>query len=141
MRIKNGFIPGAFIALSILSATFLTLSTATAATQFTNEFWISTSTNTANLGTLSDPYDGSTQAKFDAHMSTNPPYSTIHILAGNYQTLGSSGGFVLKAGQKVLGSGSGVTTLQLSSSATNGSYIFGSGSSQTNIEVSDLTLN
>src|SRR5690242_13683322 len=112
MRTKNGFILRAYIALTILSATFLTSGMATAATQFTNEFWVSTNTGTANLGTLSDPYDGSTQVKFDGVMSNLPAASTLHILAGKYQTRGANA-FPLRSGQKILGSGMDVTTLQL----------------------------
>src|ERR1051325_5948339 len=87
-------------------------------TQITNEFWVSTSTNTAKLGTLSDPYDGSTRVKFDDVLSNLPPYSTLHILAGTYFTGGSKAGYPnvwwnLKTGQKILGSGMDVTVLKL----------------------------
>ncbi len=111
-------------------------------TQFTNEFWISTSTNTASLGTLSDPYDGSTQAKFDAVMSNMPPYTTIHLLAGTYQTFGDSDsnpGWKVKSGQKILGSGIDVTILQLVSGRPNQTCVMRSEVS-TNVEISDLTV-
>ena len=65
-----------------------------------NEFWISTNTATANLGTLSDPFDGSTQVKFDSAMDSLPPNSTIHILAGTYQTLGNLGGWGVKSAKR-----------------------------------------
>ena len=114
---------------------------------FANEFWISTNTATANLGTLSDPFDGSTQVKFDSVMDSLPPNSTIHILAGTYQTLGNLGGWGVKSGQKILGSGIDVTIVQLASGASDQTFILGTqiipGTlgqiSATNAEISDLT--
>src|SRR5436190_3923279 len=88
-----------------------------AQTQLTNEFWICNTTNTANLGTLSDPYDGSTQTKFDSIMANLPTGCTVHLLGGTYRTHGDAlgnGGYLLR-GQKVLGSGIDVTILQLAS--------------------------
>lgn len=50
------------ICLKLITLTFIFITcAATSATEFDNEFWISTNTNTANLGTLSDPFDGSTR--------------------------------------------------------------------------------
>ena len=113
-------------------------------TVFTNEFWISTSTNTADLGTLDNPFNGSTQAKFDAKMTSLPLNCTVHLLAGTYQTLGnSSGGSSLKSGQKVLGSGIDNTVIRLIANAPgNGSsvYVMACGGYCSNNVVSDLTL-
>ena len=129
--------------LGILTAMLL-LQTVSAETQFANEFWISTSTNTANLGTLDNPYDGSTQLKFDAAMNNLPANSTIHILAGTYQTLGTgAGGYTLKSGQKVLGSGIDNTLIRLIPNSGNGSSVYvmcNSGNVPSNNVVSDLTL-
>ena len=112
-----------------------------------SEIWISTNTypaNTRNLGTLSDPYDGSDPMKF-APLLCLAPNITVHLLAGTYQTFGSaSEGYFLKTGQKILGSGIDTTIIQL----TPGLVVGGSGASvlmsdfayaRSNIEVCDLT--
>ena len=116
-------------------------------TRFSKDFWVSTSTNTANLGTLDNPYDGSTQPNFDAVLSNLPPNSTLHILAGTYQTLGNNEthGYHLKSGQKILGSGIDVTIIQLApgtireNSDTCILSTDGAGSACNYIEVCDLT--
>src|SRR5262245_16147433 len=100
------------VAPGILAILLLVQRTA-AQTQFTNEFWVCNTTNTANRGTLSDPYDGSTRAKFDSIMANLPAGCTVHILAGTYQTHGNGAGvdgYHLR-GQKVLGSGIDVTII------------------------------
>ncbi len=127
---------------------------------FTNEFWISTVAQTSGgvngvygNGTLACPFDGSTQTKFDSvmhYLSDDPSpfhHSTIHLLAGTYQTLGSSArysaglGWRLQDGQKLLGSGIDNTIIRLVTPAPTQSYLIGcyplyaSG-----IEVSDMTL-
>jgi len=115
--------------------------TATATTQNANEFWISTNTATADLGTITDPYDGSTEAKFDSRMANLPPNSTMHIMAGTYQTYGDEV-YYLKSGQKILGSGIDVTIFQLVSgtaSGTVGTAVLDSQAACNNIEISDLT--
>lgn len=106
-----------------------------AQTTNSNEFWISTSTNTANLGTLSAPYDCSTQTKFDSVINGMPAYSTIHALAGTYLTSGWL--CPLKSGQKFFGSGIDVTILKL---ATDESITLTSGYNCTNIEICDMTV-
>src|SRR6266480_4308956 len=62
--------PVSHFRLSLLCVTaVLFLSQRALSTQIQNEHWISLSTDTPpGLGTLQDPYDGSTQAKFDAVM-------------------------------------------------------------------------
>jgi hypothetical protein len=110
-----------------------------------NEFWISTSTNTAGAGTLTEPYDASTQVLFDGVMSKMPPNCTVHLLSGTYETLGTwqarSGGWQqVKSGQRIVGSGIDHTTIHLARPGF-GSYWFGTpGVANTNIEVSDLTI-
>jgi hypothetical protein len=137
---KNMSAKFAIIAISALSLAL----TAAAETEFDNEFWISTSTNTSNLGTLDNPFDGSTATKFDTVMSNLPTNCTIHILAGTYMTDGGHG-FILKSGQKVLGSGRDVTILRLIPTASNGDVVLndscfaGLGPINANIEISDLT--
>jgi len=115
---------------------------ASAAIQITNEFWICTNSGTADLGTLSDPFDGSTASKFDSRMSSIPANSTIHILAGTYQTFGNSA-WLVKSGQKILGSGIDVTIVKLAAGTPSNIGVIGSAGSGsnvgTNMEVSDLT--
>lgn len=115
---------------------------ATAETAFTNEFWISpVATGTNGIGTLDDPFDGSTEATFDFVMSNLPPNCTIHLLAGKYQTLGSDNGFSLKTGQKLLGSGVDNTTLQLVPNAPGSSFVYVVyGCDVSNNVVADLTV-
>jgi hypothetical protein len=123
----------------------LTCVTAPAVTEFSNEFWVSTSTNTANRGTLADPYNASTQPLFDKVMADMPPNCVVHLLAGTYQTLGTwqarSGGWPqVKSGQRIVGAGIDHTTIHLCRTGI-GSYWFGTpGITCTNIEVSDLTI-
>jgi hypothetical protein len=92
---------------------------------------------------LDYPYDGSNQAKFDAVMGNLPANTTIHLLAGTYQTHGVLA-YYLKSGQKVLGSGIDVTILQLASGTFrgyDGNYVLANqgGTLASNIEVCDLT--
>ncbi|HEX9046499.1 MAG TPA: hypothetical protein VF988_05685 [Verrucomicrobiae bacterium] len=135
ISILRPFIFAAALSLSIAGIK------AAAATAIPREFWVSTNA-TANFypaaaGTIDSPLDGSSQANFDANVNGLPENSTIHILAGTYQTRG----VVLKSYQKLMGSGKNVTTLQFPA----GLYIGGSGAcvvygEGTNIEVSDMTL-
>lgn len=108
-----------------------------------NEFWISPNPDTQNLGTLADPFDGSTREKFDAAMNRLPPNSVIHLLAGTYQTYGNCG-FTLKSGTQVLGSGIDVTVLQFPEGTPDNTTMIastgqGGSTSTTNITISDLT--
>lgn len=109
-----------------------------------NDFWISPSTNTSNLGTLDNPFDGSTSTKFDTVMGSLPPNCTIHILAGTYYTDGSYG-WTIKDGQRLLGSGIDVTTLKLVANAPDtddvlaDASVHGANLTDTNIEIADLT--
>ena len=105
-------------------------------------------------GTHSHPYDGSTQAKFDTVMYSIPtsPPTRVHLGPGIFQSAGYadgiSGAWQPKPGMKIVGSGIGVTTLQLvgASSAVHycaiGHALPASG--QQNLvdyfEVSDLTI-
>jgi hypothetical protein len=132
------------------------LVTNTSGYEFSNEFWISANatgyiygetniypTNTF-IGTLQSPLDGSTQVKFDSNMNALPPNSTIHLLAGTYQTAGSPGVGWVKSGEKIIGSGIDVTIVQMLSSASYGgtvflNYNYGGNVSVTNAEISDLT--
>ena len=116
--------------------------------QYSNEFWISTNA-TGNIypsgGTLANPLDGSTPSNFNANMSSLPPYSTIHILAGTYEVSGSganSSEWSVLSGQKIIGSGIDNTILQLVPGTPQGAVIASSqwsGGIVTNVEVADLT--
>ncbi|HEV2327591.1 MAG TPA: hypothetical protein VGY56_02245 [Verrucomicrobiae bacterium] len=109
----------------------------------TNDFWICDRTNTSKLGTLDNPFDGSSQAKFDAVMSNMPPNCAIHILAGTYETWGQLN-WRVKTGQKIIGSGIDVTILQFSTNTRivqgGPAVITNDGSPVTNVVVSDLTV-
>lgn len=122
---------------AVLFGAFLTRMSC-AEVEFDHEFWISTSTNTANLGTMGNPFDGSTAAKFDSIMESLPPNSTIHILAGTYQTSGVAG-WQVRSGQKILGSGMDITILKLVSGAPSEEMVGSESGPCTNIEVADLT--
>jgi hypothetical protein len=141
------------LATTFTLACLFFLQRAEASIQFSNEFWISTNAN-GNMfvngtgGTLDNPFDGSTVSNFDVNMNSFPPNSTIHILAGTYQTYGdnagnfsSAGGFWVKSGQKILGSGIGVTILQHPFGTVSGSFMLNSGwvNGCSNAEISDLT--
>jgi hypothetical protein len=64
-------------------------------------------------GTHNDPYDGSTQAKFDALMSTMPDNTCVHLGPGIFQTNGYadgvSGGWQANTAMKIVGSGQDVS--------------------------------
>ena len=133
------------IKTTVLAGTLLTL-TATAQIQY--DFWISTNA-TGNMypsgGTRAHPLDGSTRTKFDVNMANLPAQSTIHILPGTYQTWGGyvgGGGWFVKSGQKIIGSGIDKTVIQFPQLVPEwgaGAPIICSQVNVTNAEVSDLT--
>jgi hypothetical protein len=120
-------------ALLFMLLTFTALETRAA----DNEYWISTNIASANLGTEDDPFICNTQPTFDLTMNNLPENSTVHILPGTYQTEGAAWWYV-KSGQKILGSGMDVTTLQLVNGAPSGDSVISSHLG-TNMAVSDLT--
>lgn len=68
----------------------------------------------AGTGTPDDPFDGSTAAKFDAILASQPTYSTINLEAGTFKTGVHDSNLVnYKTGWKIIGSGKGVTTIKL----------------------------
>jgi hypothetical protein len=140
MKLKLSSIGNVHTTLVVLSLALLAQTTS-AETWFTNEVWVSpiAQTNGGN-GTLDYPYDGSTQAKFDALMNNLPANTTIHLLAGTYQTYGVDS-WSVKSGQKISGSGMDVTILQLvPTSLDNQPVVISSHVNTTNVEVSDLTV-
>jgi hypothetical protein len=122
------------------------------------EVWIAFRIDgTDGSGTLEDPFDGSTARKFDAVMDSLEPNTHIHIGPGVFATRGNrqegysggDGGFYLKAGQKVEGSGINITTIKLvdSPALTASSYyqIFantrlGLATGSDGIEICHMTL-
>ncbi len=85
-------------------------------------------------GTQNDPYDGSTQPKFDAVMNSLPstPPVAVHLGPGLFSTNGYTDaapgqGWQPKPGMKILGSGIDVTTLQLAGGSTNNAHFYAVG--------------
>jgi hypothetical protein len=111
-----------------------------AAQAFTNEFWVSAmpNTNPTPAGTIADPYDGSTQVKFDSVMGSMPSNCTVHLLGGTYMTAGHLQ-VQVKSGQKILGSGMDITTLKLTNMTSGASVLGMYNTVGTGIEISDLT--
>ena len=77
-------------------------------------------------------------------MSTKIPANcTVHLLGGTYMTKGSSGGFQLKTGQKIRGSGIDITIVRLTNSSPsvvfNNTSSIGYDANVSDIEISDLT--
>jgi hypothetical protein len=114
------------------------------------EVWIAKRTDgITGTGTASDPWDGSTQAKFDARMSELPENTCVHLGPGTFLTQGYaylvSGGWQIKPGMRIVGSGIDVTTLQLFNHTVAEWYfaighdIIGGGQADF-AEVSDLTI-
>jgi hypothetical protein len=120
--------------------------------------WVAVRTDgVAGTGTQSDPYDGSTQAKFDAVMSalpTTPPIA-VRLGPGTFKTNGYadgvSGGWQPRPAMKIVGSGIDVTVLQLAGGSANAHFYAighpvstGSSPSVPNLvdyfEVCDLTI-
>jgi hypothetical protein len=134
----------ALIKLIVLTGILFDLAAA-AQVQYAHEFWIS-SIATGNIypsgGTLANPLDGSTEAKFDENMKNLPENSVIHILAGTYETWGSYA-WSMQTGQKILGSGRDNTILQLPLGTPQhsvGTSVIYSQGIVTNGEIADLTL-
>jgi hypothetical protein len=75
--------------------------------------WISPVAYGQQKGTRANPFDGSTAEKFDALMRSFPPFTTINLLEGTFQTTGSASynetnGWWMKSGWKVRGHGATV---------------------------------
>jgi hypothetical protein len=113
-----------------------------------NEIWISVRTDgNAGTGTADDPFDGSTELKFDALLQSLPANTTIHLLPGLFLTGGGGRtdghGFGVKSGWKILGAGTGNTIVKLNSIQT-GLLVHGvfvtTGSASDHVDIRDLTL-
>ena len=118
----------------------------------TQGIWIAVRTDgQAGSGTESDPYDGSTMAKFDAIMGDNSktsPYTTIHLGPGTFRSSASdqNNKWKVKAGWVVEGAGMYSTTIQMGGSVAGIHHdleAFKSaqnGSSTDNVIIRDLTV-
>jgi hypothetical protein len=111
------------------------------ALNITNEVWLWTSSSSANLGTLAEPYNAS-GTNFDYRMSVIPSNTVIHLLPGTYWTKGTDGstfGWFFKLGQRILGSGMDRTTVLLTNKSTNANMNVAvlAGAAK---EISDLTV-
>ncbi|MDX1950881.1 MAG: hypothetical protein SFY81_01785 [Verrucomicrobiota bacterium] len=122
-----------------LAAGLLIINDATA--HPTNEVWVSDQAIGSNAGTLANPYDASTQTKFDALMAnlTQTTNMTIHFLPGTFTTAGS-GSWTLKTGNRLLGSGIGITTIKLITNAALGATTIKGANGGDYIEILDLTV-
>jgi hypothetical protein len=80
----------------------------------------------AGSGTQNDPFDGSTQPKFDAVMNSIATYTCVHLGPGIFKTNGYSdttgGGWQPRTGTKIVGSGIDVTTLQLAGNVSSAHF-------------------
>lgn len=90
----------------------------TAVPSLRHEVWISPdrSDDQPGDGTLANPYDGSTQARFDAIMTDDtkvPAHAVIHLLPGTFHTKGGDANVLLKEGWIIRGAGMDLTTLFL----------------------------
>ena len=117
------------------------------------EVWIAAkSPGRPGTGTLADPFDGSSQAKFDALLSGFEENAVIHLLPGTFLTGGwgdaiGRGGFRVKSGWKLLGGGQGKTVLRLNSAFSPYPKPFRHvviatawGTESNGVEVADLTV-
>jgi hypothetical protein len=125
--------------------------------------WIAARTDgIAGTGTQNDPYDAgnptpapaAAAAKFDAIMNGLPstPPVRVHLGPGTFYTNGYadgvSGGWQIRSGMKIVGSGIDVTTVQLVGSSTDAHYYAmghalstsGSPTPMDFFEVTDLTI-
>lgn len=121
----------------------LTMGTLLLPTSTTPDVYIAFRTDgIAGNGTINSPYDGSTQAKFDACMGAVGTNTVIHIGPGTFQTIGGNN-YSVKAGQKIYGAGMGNTIIQLVQPATpwsNNTHIhFATYGLYDEIEIHDLT--
>lgn len=109
------------------------------------ESWVSATpapipTHPFPLGSALNPFDGSTAILFDVLMENMPANSVIHLGVGVFQTQGSLT-WSPKTGQKIVGCGMYLTTVQLVVGTIGGSVIAQrSPYTATHIVVSDLTV-
>jgi hypothetical protein len=102
---------------------------------FPFDYYIAARTDgVGGTGTLNDPFNGSTQARFDSMMRDKIPASSHVVLGpgvfstnGYYEGASSTYGWQLKPGVKIVGSGIDVTTLKLVNATTSSKKFFAIG--------------
>jgi hypothetical protein len=116
--------------------------------------WIALRTDgVKGTGTASDPFDGSTEARFDAVMNSLPVNTKVHLGPGTFSTRGYadgvSGGWQPKPGMKIVGAGIDVTVLKLAAMQTSNAQFYaighdlvsgGQANLMDSVELSDLTI-
>ena len=108
------------------------------------EVWVSLRNDgLAGTGTQTDPFDGTTQSRFDAVMAAIPPNSAIHLGPGTFRTAVARP-WLVKPGWSITGGGMDVTIVQLAgnASAITSVSCFSSDPniSTDNVTISDLTI-
>jgi hypothetical protein len=120
------------------------------------EIWIAQRTDgLKGSGTLNDPYDGTTATRFDAVMNGLAGPTLVHLGPGTFQTKGYSddvsGGWQMRPGMRIVGSGMQATTLKIVNATTTNALYFAIGHKLTTgtpaipnpmdfSEVADLTI-
>jgi hypothetical protein len=106
----------------------------------TNEYWIDDNQYGSNLGTLADPYIASNYVSFDSIMNQLTAKSNviIHLLPGKFQTASHS--WHVKESSRLIGSGMGATTIQVTSNAAFGATAIVGAAGANYVEISDLTV-
>lgn len=91
-------------------------------------------------GTQTDPFNGSTQARFDGLMKSFGPNTQINLSAGTFLTDGGDT-YSLKTGWKIQGSGMGITIVKLTGhiASTPKHPHFSSWGQTDYVEIHDLT--
>jgi hypothetical protein len=137
---------GSGLQLNSVSATSQSQCFATKAAQLsasTSTLYIANRTDgVVGAGTIANPYNGSSQSKFDSVMSAVPANSNVVIAPGTYTTQGGDN-YALKTGVKVFGCGMGVTTLQLVdplNTSNTDHFALATSSQADGTEVHDLTI-
>ncbi len=93
-----------------------------------NVVWIAVRTDgQPGTGTITDPYDGSTQQKFDALLTAIPPNTVINLEAGTFRThtFATDAGWQIgnvKSGWTIQGAGMYHTTIQAAGPVTGITY-------------------
>jgi hypothetical protein len=104
------------------------------------QVWIAVRTDgVAGSGTQADPYDGSTQAKFDAVMTAIPEYTAIHLGTGTFETHGALA-WRPKNNWTISGAGMNGTVVMQTAIQTGQFQVIGGGAIAQNLVVSDLTV-
>lgn len=93
-------------------------------------------------GTYKDPFDGSTQTKFDAILAAVSAETHIHLGPGTFLVTGqTSGNSNVKSSQWIQGSGPNVTTVKMTGGLlTGGSFVSALAGNADYVTISDVTI-